>query len=239
MSAETVLRTEDLTVSYGTGCALRELELTVARGRITTIIGSNGAGKTTLMRAVAGLRRPSRGRITFHGTDLSGLTTDRIVRLGIALVPEGRRLFGGMTVRENLEIGAYLRADAAAVRRDFERVLGYFPGIRDRLATSCDLLSGGQQQMVSIGRALMAAPKLLMLDEPSIGLAPNIVSTIGQIIKSISKDGVDILLVEQNAKMALRIAHDAYVLESGVITLQGEASEIESSPAVREAYLGL
>ena len=239
MTDAEVLVLDRISVFYGAMPALRDVELSVTGGHITTIIGSNGAGKTTLMRAVAGLRPISRGRILFRGTDISAFTTERIVQTGIALVPEGRRLFGSMTVRENLEMGAYLRADAAAIRRDLDAVLDYFPALAGRLAGRAAQLSGGQQQMVSIGRALMAAPKLLMLDEPSIGLAPAIVRTIGEIIQAISRAGVDILLVEQNAQMALRIAQDAYVLEDGAVTLRGYARELERSPAVREAYLGL
>jgi branched-chain amino acid transport system ATP-binding protein len=239
MSGSPVLELIGLTVHYGPVRAVGNIDLTVHSGRIATLIGSNGAGKTSIMKGVTGLQALTSGRVRFRGIDLTGRQVDEIVAAGISLVPEGRRLFPTMSVRENLEIGAYRRSDAAAVRADFDRVLDYFPALGERLDARAMELSGGQQQMVAIGRALMSGPKLLLLDEPSIGLAPAIVQTIGRIIKTISQSGVDVLLVEQNAHMALRLSDDAYVLENGAITMRGAARELERSEAVREAYLGM
>jgi len=239
MSDDAILELSGVCVDYDTVQAVGDISLSVRRGRIATLIGSNGAGKTTVMKGVTGLKGLAAGRIRFRGEDITGKPVDAIVAAGISLVPEGRRLFPTMTVRENLEIGAYLRTDAAAIGTDFERVLHYFPALRERLDTRARNLSGGQQQMVAIGRALMAGPKLLLLDEPSIGLAPAIVQTIGTIIRTISESGVDVLLVEQNAHLALRLSADAYVLENGAIVMQGPAHELEQSDAVRAAYLGM
>jgi branched-chain amino acid transport system ATP-binding protein len=236
---DAVLEIAGLTISYGPVRAVSDISLTVRRGRITTLIGSNGAGKTTIMKGITGLTRASDGSVKLRGQEILGKPVDKIVAAGVSLVPEGRRLFPTMTVRENLEIGAYRRTDAAVVRDDFERVLGYFPALRERLNVQAMALSGGQQQMVAIGRALMSGPGLLLLDEPSIGLAPAVVQTIGQIIRTVSKTGVDILLVEQNAHMALRLSDDAYVLENGAVVMQGSAQELAQSEAVRAAYLGL
>jgi branched-chain amino acid transport system ATP-binding protein len=236
---EPVLELSDLAVNYGQVRAVSGINLTVRRGRIAALIGSNGAGKTTILKGITGLKRLDAGRVRFAGTDLTNRPVDQIVAAGISLVPEGRRLFPTMSVRENLQIGAYRRTDAAAIRTDFDRVLDYFPALRERLDARAMNLSGGQQQMVAIGRALMSGPKLLLLDEPTIGLAPAIVQTIGQIIKAISQSGVDVLLVEQNAHMALRLSEDAYVLETGAISMQGSARDLETSDAVRVAYLGM
>jgi branched-chain amino acid transport system ATP-binding protein len=236
---EAILEIVGLTISYGQVRAVSDINLSVLSGRITTLIGSNGAGKTTIMKGVTGLKQVASGSARFCGEQLAGRQADAIVAAGVSLVPEGRRLFPTMTVRENLEIGAYLRSDAAAIRGDFDRVLAYFPALRERLDARAMALSGGQQQMVAIGRALMSSPKLLLLDEPSIGLAPTVVQTIGQIIRTISRSGVDVLLVEQNAHMALGLSDDAYVLENGAIVMQGEAQDLMRSEAVREAYLGL
>lgn len=234
-----VLVVEDLYIAYDGVPAVDGVSLAVERGQITTIVGSNGAGKTTLMKAVAGLLTPSGGRIRFAGEDITGLSADQVVLRGLTLVPEGRRLFPTMSVRDNLMTGAYTRNDEAGVRSDFEKVLGYFPILEERLEQPARSLSGGQQQMLAVGRALMAAPKLLMLDEPSIGLAPTVVETIAEIIRTISANGVEILLVEQNAHMALELAEKAYVLENGEITLSGSGAELMESDQVREAYLGL
>ncbi len=239
MSDETILELSGFSVTYGQVHAARDINLSVRRGHIATLIGSNGAGKTTIMKGITGLVRNSAGRCRFRGQDITGKAVDEIVAAGISLVPEGRRLFPTMTVRENLEIGAYLRTDQTAVATDFEQVLEYFPALRERLGEPARNLSGGQQQMVAIGRALMSGPKLLLLDEPSIGLAPAIVQTIGTIIRAISKSGVDVLLVEQNAHMALRLSDDAFVLENGAIAMQGAAKDLEQSEAVRAAYLGM
>jgi branched-chain amino acid transport system ATP-binding protein len=237
--SDAVLEITGLTISYGQVRAVADIHLSVLSGRITTLIGSNGAGKTTIMKGVTGLKQVASGGVRFRGEQLIGRQVDAIVAAGVSLVPEGRRLFPTMSVRENLEIGAYRRNDTAAVRADFDRVLDYFPALRERLDARAMALSGGQQQMVAIGRALMSGPKLLLLDEPSIGLAPTVVQTIGQIIQTISRSGVDVLLVEQNAHMALKLSDDAYVLENGNIVMQGNAQDLMRSEAVREAYLGL
>jgi branched-chain amino acid transport system ATP-binding protein len=234
-----VLEIAGLTIGYGQVRAVTDIDMEVRGGRITTLIGSNGAGKTTILKGITGLKAAATGSVRFRGESLLGRAVHDIVAAGISLVPEGRRLFPTMTVRENLEIGAYCRTDVAGVREDLERVLNYFPALRERLAARAMALSGGQQQMVAIGRALMSGPKLLLLDEPSIGLAPAVVQTIGQIIQTISRTGVDVLLVEQNAHMALKLSDDAYVLESGAIVMRGEAQNLARSEAVREAYLGL
>jgi branched-chain amino acid transport system ATP-binding protein len=235
----TVLEIDGLCISYGPVSAVADISLAVRSGQIATLIGSNGAGKTTVMKGITGLKAPASGRVRFQGEVLTGRPVDEIVAAGISLVPEGRRLFPTMSVRENLEIGAYRRSDVAGIRRDLERVLDYFPDLRVRLDARAMALSGGQQQMVAIGRALMSGPKLLLLDEPSIGLAPAIVQTIGRIIKTISQSGVDVLLVEQNAHMALSLSVDAFVLETGRIVMQGAAADLARSEAVRESYLGM
>ncbi|WP_334129866.1 ABC transporter ATP-binding protein [Sneathiella sp.] len=234
-----ILSITDLFVSYDGVPALDGVSLTVKKGQITTIVGANGAGKTTLMKAVAGLLKPGKGRIEFEGQDITGLAPAETVARGLTLVPEGRRLFPTMSIRDNLMSGAYIRTDRDAIEKDFAMVLDYFPILKDRLGMPANSLSGGQQQMLAVGRALMASPKLLMLDEPSIGLAPTIVETIGNIIQTISRNGVDILLVEQNAHMALELAEDAYVLENGRISLTGKGAELLENDKVREAYLGL
>jgi branched-chain amino acid transport system ATP-binding protein len=234
-----VLEIDGLCIAYGPVTAVQDISLAVRSGQIATLIGSNGAGKTTVMKGISGLKAASSGRVRFRGDVLTGRPVDAIVAAGISLVPEGRRLFPTMSVRENLLIGAYRRTDTAAIQRDLERVLEYFPDLRPRLEARAMALSGGQQQMVAIGRALMAGPKLLLLDEPSIGLAPAIVQTIGRIIKTISESGVDVLLVEQNAAMALNLSVDAFVLETGRIVMQGAASELARSEAVRASYLGM
>lgn len=239
MSDDVVLELSGVNIAYGQVRAANDISLTVRRGRIATLIGSNGAGKTTIMKGITGLVPLSSGRIRFRGQEIAGVSVESIVATGISLVPEGRRLFPTMSVRENLEIGAYLRTESAAVAADFDLVMDYFPALRERLGEPARNLSGGQQQMVAIGRALMSGPKLLLLDEPSIGLAPAIVQTIGTIIRTISQSGVDVLLVEQNAQMALRLSEDAYVLENGAIVMRGLAAELEKSEAVRAAYLGM
>lgn len=237
--SEPVLELTGVSINYGRMQAARNVDLTVHRGRIATLIGSNGAGKTTVMKGVLNLVPLASGRVRFRGNDISGKAPDQIVAAGISLVPEGRRLFPTMSVRENLQIGAYLRKDQAAIRRDFDLALDYFPALRERLEEPSRNLSGGQQQMLAIGRALMSGPKLLLLDEPSIGLAPAIVQVIGKIIHAIRESGVDVLLVEQNAHVALRLSDDAYVLENGAMVMRGAANELERSEQVRTAYLGL
>ncbi|WP_340151202.1 ABC transporter ATP-binding protein [uncultured Sneathiella sp.] len=234
-----ILSIRDLFVSYSGVPALEGVSLSVKQGQITTIVGANGAGKTTLMKAVAGLLTPSKGNIEFQGKAITGLTPAQTVSSGLTLVPEGRRLFPTMNIRDNLMSGAYVRTDKMAIEKDLETVLDYFPVLKDRLHMPANSLSGGQQQMLAVGRALMASPKLLMLDEPSIGLAPTIVDTIANIIQTVSENGVEILLVEQNAHMALELADEAYVLENGQITLHGKGQELIQNDKVREAYLGL
>ncbi len=238
-SQGTILSVEGLAVDYGKVRAVSDINLTVERGRIATMIGSNGAGKTTVLKAITGLVKPAAGRILLDGQNIAGLDADRIVGCGVSLVPEGRRLFPSMTVLENLELGAYLRTDANAVQRDLERILTYFPALKGRLSERAMNLSGGQQQMVAVARALMSAPRLLLLDEPSVGLAPAIVQTIASIIRSISQDGTDVLLVEQNAHMALALADRAYVLENGRIGMVGRADELAASDHVRQLYLSV
>ncbi len=231
-----VLRVESLSVAYGAIVALRGVDFEVSAGEIATLIGSNGAGKSTLLRAVSGLLRPRSGRIWFEGVDITAERADRRVARGISQVPEGRRIFANLTVRENLQMGAYLRdpRDSSA----YERALALFPRLRERLGQSAGTLSGGEQQMLAIGRALMAQPRLLLLDEPSLGLAPLLVQQIFAIISEINAQGTTVVLVEQNARQALRVAQRAYVLETGAVTLSGKANELARDERVRRAYLG-
>jgi branched-chain amino acid transport system ATP-binding protein len=228
-----------LSVSYGVVPALRGVSLKVTRGQVVTIIGGNGAGKSTTMKCVSGLLAQRDGQVRLHNEDVSGLQPDELVRRGLSLVPEGRRLFGSMTVRENLELGAYCRDDAKAIAIDMDRVLAAFPDLCDRLGSTAGSLSGGQQQMVAVARALMSEPKVLLLDEPTIGLAPAIVDKIAQAIVEVRKAGVDILLVEQNAEIALEIADYGYVLENGSIVMHGPADQLRRNEEVQRAYLGL
>ena len=219
--------------------AVQGVSLHVAPGEIVALIGSNGAGKTTLLRAVSGLVRPSAGSIVFDGGQrLDRLPAHAIVRAGVSHVPEGRQVFGNLTVRENLELGAYQRRDRAASRATLERVFELFPVLKERLPQSASTLSGGEQQMLAIGRALMAQPRLMLLDEPSLGLAPLVVQTIFAIVREINSAGTTILLVEQNAHMALRIAHRGYVLQTGTVVLEDSGANLLASPEVRGAYLG-
>lgn len=228
-----------LSAAYGPVPVLNDVNLEVRRGQIVTMIGANGAGKSTLMKAVCGLVRPTAGTVSLLGRDITRLQADRVVTAGMSLVPEGRRLFGAMTIRENLELGAYARRDAAAVARDLERVLDHFPALAGRLSERAGSLSGGQQQMVAVARALMSAPKVLLLDEPTIGLAPAIVEIIAGIVKAIAKSGVDVLLVEQNAETALAVADYGYILENGTVVAHAPAAELAQSEAVQRAYLGI
>src|SRR5499433_2498455 len=228
----------DVHTYYGNIRALRGVTLSVASGEIVTLIGSNGAGKTTTLRTILGTARPRRGTVTFGGQRLHTLTPDRIVRLGIAQSPEGRRIFPRMTVLENLELGAFVRPDRDGIAQDLERVFTLFPRLRERTAQQGGTLSGGEQQMLAIGRALMARPSLLLLDEPSMGLSPILVETIFQIIQDINRQRTTILLVEQNARMALRVAHQGYVMQTGRIVLQAAAAELLRSDLVRKTYLG-
>ncbi|HEY3265692.1 MAG TPA: ABC transporter ATP-binding protein [Armatimonadota bacterium] len=233
-----MLTIEGLDVFYSGIHALRGVSLRVEEGEVVTLIGANGAGKTTTLRAVSGIVRPASGQISFQGKSLLHEAPERIVKAGIAHAPEGRRIFAEMTVRENLDLGAYSRSDRAEARRDMDRMLDLFPRLRERLGQTGGTLSGGEQQMLAIARALMARPRLLLLDEPSLGLAPFLVRDIFKIIQEINGQGVSILLVEQNANKALQVAHRAYVMETGRIVLEGKASEIAQSPEVKAAYLG-
>jgi branched-chain amino acid transport system ATP-binding protein len=233
-----VLELSDVHAYYGNIRALRGLSLAVARGEIVTLIGANGAGKTTTLKTILGTVRPRRGRVAFDGHRLDTLATDRIVRLGIAQSPEGRRIFPRMTVLENLELGAFVRADRDGIAADLERVFGLFPRLRERVAQKGGTLSGGEQQMLAIGRALMARPTLLLLDEPSMGLSPILVEMIFRVLGDINRQGTTILLVEQNARMALRVAHRGYVIQTGRIVLEDTAAELLRSDLVRKTYLG-
>ena len=234
-----LLEIRDLHVHYGAVHALHGVSLDVNPGEIVTLIGSNGAGKSTTLRAISGLVRPSQGTITFDGRPIGGMPAHAIVGLGIAQSPEGRGVFSNLTVLENLMVGAYTRSDAAEVKVDLERVFTLFPRLRERERQIAGTLSGGEQQMLAIGRALLARPRLLLLDEPSLGLAPQVVRTIFAILGEINARGTTILLVEQNAHMALRAAHRGYVIEVGRIALSGEAKALAASDEVRKAYLGI
>jgi branched-chain amino acid transport system ATP-binding protein len=231
-----LLRIEDLEAGYGAIAALRGVTLEVRAGEIVTLIGSNGAGKSTLLRSVSGLVRPRRGRILLDGEDIGSARPDQIVRLGVCHVPEGRRIFANLSVLENLQMGGYVRRGSSA--ETLEQVLSLFPRLRERLKQAGGTLSGGEQQMLAIGRALMAQPRLLLLDEPSLGLAPRLVQQIFEIIQTIHAAGTTVVLVEQNAHQALRIASRAYVLETGSLVLEGSAAELAADPRVRRAYLG-
>ena len=234
----TLLELADLHTYYGNIRALKGISMRVSRGEIVTLIGSNGAGKTTTLKTIIGTLRPLKGTITFDGQRIEGMPTDRRVRLGIAQSPEGRRIFPRMTVLENLELGAFARTDRETISQDLERVLGIFPRLRERLSQKGGTLSGGEQQMLAIGRALMARPTVLLLDEPSMGLSPILVETIFQIVQDINRQGTTILLVEQNARMALRVAHRGYVIQTGRIVLSGTGPELLRSDVVRKTYLG-
>ncbi|HKW90720.1 MAG TPA: ABC transporter ATP-binding protein [Methylomirabilota bacterium] len=238
MSAAGLLELQDVHSYYGNIRALKGVSLSVARGEIVTLIGGNGAGKTTTLRTVLGTVRPLQGTVAFAGRRIDRVPTHKIARLGIAQSPEGRRIFAPMTVLENLELGAFARTDQAAIAQDLERVLGLFPRLRDRLQQKGGTLSGGEQQMLAMGRALMARPAMLLLDEPSMGLSPILVETIFGIIRDINQLGTTILLVEQNARMALRVAHRGYVIQTGRIVLQDSAAALLHSDVVRKAYLG-
>jgi branched-chain amino acid transport system ATP-binding protein len=231
-----MLKIEGLRVNYGGIEAVKGLSLDVPENKIATLIGANGAGKSTTLRAVAGLIKPSSGRILFEGKDITGLPADVIVAKGITMVPEGRRVFPDLTVLENLKAGAYLRKDP--IKDDIQWIYDLFPRLKERSWQAAGTLSGGEQQMLAVGRALMSRPRLIMMDEPSLGLAPLIVRGIFEIIKEINRRGVTILLVEQNANMALHTAHTAYVLETGRLVMEGAGKDLLNNEAVRKAYLG-
>ena len=233
-----MLKVTDLKVSYGGIEALKGISFSVEQGQIVTLIGANGAGKSTTLRTISGLVKPASGKIEFEGADITGKDTQKIVSSGIALVPEGRRVFDNLTVRENLKIGAYLRKDEDGIREDMNRVFDLFPRLRERDWQLAGTLSGGEQQMLAVGRAMMTRPKLMMMDEPSLGLAPLVVKDIFSIIRLLSESGITILLIEQNANAALRCAHVGYVLETGRITMSGSGESLLNDARVREAYLG-
>ena len=234
-----LLEIDNITLLYGRIQALHGISLEVDQGEIVALIGANGAGKTTTMRAVSGLRPIASGAIRFAGQDITRMRPDLRVVRGISQSPEGRGIFPGMTVLENLEMGAYTRRDGAAIRQDLDRVFGLFPRLRERMRQPGGTLSGGEQQMLAVGRALMSRPKLMLLDEPSMGLAPMLIQQIFSIITEINQQGTTILLVEQNAQRALSRAHRAYVLETGQIVKSGTGSELLHDPAVKDAYLGV
>lgn len=234
-----LLEVEAVDTYYGRVQALRGVSLTIDDGEIVTLIGSNGAGKTTTLRTISGLARPTRGRVRLRGADIGGLPPNRVVMRGIGHAPEGRRVFARMSVRDNLFLGAYVRKDAAGIRSDEERVFSFFPRLRERRNQIAGTLSGGEQQMLAIGRALMSRPKVLLLDEPSLGLAPILVDTIFQVIREINSQGTTILLIEQNAAKALQVANRGYVLETGRIVQEGSAKALLESPDVQRAYLGI
>ena len=233
-----LLELNQLEISYGGIKAVKGINLSVAKGELVCLIGTNGAGKTTTLKAIAGLLPVAADAIVYDGAPIGGRRAFELVRRGLALVPEGRGVFGQLTVEENLAMGAYVRSDAAAVKLDLERVFSLFPRLAERRRQSAGTLSGGEQQMLAIGRALMSRPKLLLLDEPSMGLAPLMVQKIFETILAVAQEGVTILLVEQNARLALEVGSRGYVMETGLITLSGPACELLTDPKVRAAYLG-
>jgi branched-chain amino acid transport system ATP-binding protein len=236
--SQPMLSVDDIHVYYGNIAALKGLSFFVREGEIVTLLGSNGAGKSTTLRTVSGLLRPRKGAVTFQGRRVDSMQAHEVVGLGVAQAPEGRRIFARMTVAENLDLGAYSRTDKAAIAEDLENVLELFPRLRERIGQKAGTMSGGEQQMLAVGRALMARPKLLLLDEPSMGLAPVLVDLIFDTIARIRQQGTTVLLVEQNALAALRVADRAYVLESGALKLSGSAADLSKNPEVISAYLG-
>jgi branched-chain amino acid transport system ATP-binding protein len=233
-----MLEVDTISVFYGNIAAVKDLSLTVEQGEIVTLIGSNGAGKSTTLRTISGLLKPRHGNLRFLGKPITGIPAHEVVQRGIAQSPEGRRIFPRMTVAENLDLGAFLRQDKAGIVEDQERMLELFPRLRERIGQKAGTLSGGEQQMLAVARALMARPKLLLLDEPSMGLAPVLVDVIFATIRRIREQGTTVLVVEQNARAALSVADRAYVLESGTIKLHGQARELRNDPEIAKAYLG-
>jgi branched-chain amino acid transport system ATP-binding protein len=235
-----ILSLKEITINYGKVAAVRNISLDIEEGTIVTLIGANGAGKSTILKTTSGLKHPSAGEIFFEGVRIDRLPPDNIVKAGVSHVPEGRRLFPAMTVKENLLMGAYLRKEKKEIENGFEKVFYYFPKLKERQKQRAGSLSGGEQQMLAMGRALMSRPKLLLLDEPSIGLSPLMSQMIGKIVRTINQEeGVSILLVEQNAKLALRLANKGYVLETGTIVLDGDAQELLNNDMVKTAYIGV
>jgi branched-chain amino acid transport system ATP-binding protein len=233
-----LLSLQQLQVGYGGIRAVKGIDLEVAAGELVCLIGANGAGKTTTLKAITGLVRPAAGRIVYDGQDIGGQRVHEIARRGLAMVPEGRGVFAQLTIQENLSMGAYARDDRAAIQADVERAFTLFPRLKERRTQTAGTLSGGEQQMLAMARALMSRPKLLLLDEPSMGLAPLMVERIFEVVRQIAAEGVTLLLVEQNARLALEVSHRGYVLDGGLVTISGEARALLVDPRVREAYLG-
>jgi branched-chain amino acid transport system ATP-binding protein len=233
-----LLSLQQLQVSYGGIRAVKGIDIEVAQGELVCLIGANGAGKTTTLKAITGLARAAAGRIVYDGADIAARKVHEIARMGLALVPEGRGVFAQLTIQENLAMGAYARDDKAAVASDIERVFGLFPRLKERCAQTAGTLSGGEQQMLAIARAMMSRPRLLLLDEPSMGLAPLMVERIFEVVRAIAAEGVTLLLVEQNARLALETSHRGYVLDGGLVTISGESRALLGDPRIREAYLG-
>jgi branched-chain amino acid transport system ATP-binding protein len=233
-----LLALEKLCVAYGGIQAVKGIDLTVGHGELVCLIGANGAGKTTTLKGITGLQPVRSGRVVYDGGDITGLPSFRLVQRGLAMVPEGRGVFGGLTIEENLAMGAYTRRDRQGVAADVERVFELFPRLKERRKQTAGTLSGGEQQMLAMGRSLMSKPRLLLLDEPSMGLAPLMVQKVFETVLRVSAEGVTILLIEQNAKLALEVSHRGYVMESGEITLAGDSKQLLGDPAVRAAYLG-
>lgn len=234
-----MLKIEGLTIHYGVIPAVRDLNIEIQQGEVVSLIGTNGSGKTTTLRGVSGIVKAKSGQILFEGKDLTKVDPHQIVHMGISQVPEGRGVFPDLTVLENIKMGAFIRKDKAGVRKDMEEVFSLFPRLEERKNQLAGTLSGGEQQMLAMGRALMAKPKLLLLDEPSMGLAPIIVTEIFKIVKRINEEGTTVLLVEQNAKMALSVAHRGYVLETGEIVVHGTVDELQNNDMIRKIYLGI
>jgi branched-chain amino acid transport system ATP-binding protein len=234
----TILEVKDVQVHYGAIEALRGISIEVKAGQVVALIGANGAGKTTTLRAVSKMLRPTRGTVRFRGEDVTRLASHELVARGMAHAPEGRGIFLNLTVKENLELGAFLRRDRDGIQKDADHVYGLFPILAERRNQVSGTLSGGEQQMLAVGRALMSKPKLMLLDEPSLGLAPQVVEKIFSVLRAVNQEGVALLLVEQNAHKALRLAHRAYVLETGNVVMTGTGQELLASPVVRKAYLG-
>ncbi|KQW80017.1 ABC transporter ATP-binding protein [Devosia sp. Root413D1] len=238
MTSDVMLKLEGIASAYGKIDAVKGIDLEVKRGQIVTLLGANGAGKTTTLKTISGLVRAKAGRVLFEGNDITGMPAHQVARAGVVHVPEGRHVLRGLSVRENLELGAFTVKDATLRKDRLEQVFAQFPILRTRANSDGSLLSGGEQQMLAIGRALMHGPKILLLDEPSMGLAPKLVLETMRIVKRLNEAGTTILLVEQNARLALRLAHYGYVLESGVIRLEGEAKKLSADPSIVQAYLG-
>ena len=238
MAAAALLELDKLEVAYGGIHAVKGIDLIVRQGELVCLIGANGAGKTTTLKGITGLQPVSAGRVVYDGNDVTGNPAFQLVRKGLSMVPEGRGVFGALTIEENLAMGAYSRRDRKEIKQDVERVFGLFPRLKERERQTAGTLSGGEQQMLAMARAIMSRPKLLLLDEPSMGLAPLMVQKVFETVLAISGEGVTILLIEQNAKLALEVSNRGYVMESGTITLSGDARDLLSNPKVREAYLG-